>query len=314
MEKKVYWLKAVTFFSLRVLMYVITERLATSGFAWEDGKQGNYDRKEAQMMEKEQNQYCILVEELLPLYQEGSLGEIAAKSIKDHLKQCSSCREKNGQLAAIRKKMDHSGKAGLSQEESRERGKFLTVSKRLRKRRLRNGIMGGLICFCLFCLYQTCFWTTIMDGVSMEPVIHSGDTCIISRIAYIAASPKRDDIVMMQWQEGGEHWTDIYRIAGIPGDQVRIADGHLTVNGKQVERYEGIGIKGAYQDDQRSYSFTVPENQYFFLGDNYEVSLDSRSLGFACVDRKNIMGKYLGVSKLPSLGVTSSVSVSSEKP
>lgn len=75
MEKKVYRLKAVTFSLLRVLMYVITDRLAASGFDWENEKQGNYYRKEEQIMEKEQNQYCILVEELLPLYQEGSLGE-----------------------------------------------------------------------------------------------------------------------------------------------------------------------------------------------------------------------------------------------
>lgn len=269
-------------------------------------------------MEKKQDQYCILVEELLPLYQEDGVGENTAKTIKEHLKQCSSCREKNQQLASLhrqKKKKGNSYEVELSEEESRERGKFQIISRKLRKRKLRNGMIGVFMCLCFFCLYQICFLTTIMDGVSMEPTIHSGDTCIISRIAYLAASPKRGDIVMMSCEIDGEFWNDIYRIVGIPGDQIHIAEGHLTVNGKQVDRYEGIGVVGAYENDHQTYSLTVPENQYFFLGDNFEFSYDSRTRGFQCIDRENIIGKYMGKSKLPQIGVTTSrVSATSEEP
>lgn len=99
---------------------------------------------------------------------------------------------------------------------------------------------------------------------------------------------------------------DLYRIVGIPGDEIVIADGHLSVNGKINQQYEGIGATETYQKNRAEYRITVPEGQYFCLGDQYEISYDSRFQDFGCVDREDIIGKYILTSRLPHLGVNSS--------
>lgn len=97
----------------------------------------------------------------------------------------------------------------------------------------------------------------------------------------------------------------LYRIVGIPGDVIEIKKGQLSVNGGIDPRYDGIGATESYQKNPENLKLTVPENQYFFLGDQYEISYDSRYVG--CAGRGDIVGKYLLTSKLPKLGVDSSV-------
>lgn len=261
-------------------------------------------------MEERQNEYCTLVTELLPLYQEHGIGEDTAKIIKMHLKQCPSCRANNEQFASECGQMEKSPRiyqGETSRGESQERGKYGALSKRLRKRKVRNGAIGILVVICLFVLYQTCFLTTIMYGTSMEPTIHSGKTCMISRMAYLAKAPDRGDIVHAMITISGNRQYDIYRIAGVPGDKIQIAGGHLTVNGKQIERYEGICTYESNEGGSREYSITVPDNQYFLLGDNYADSYDSRDPEFGCVDRQDIVGKYICTLKLPNFGTTGTV-------
>ena len=259
-------------------------------------------------MEKKQDAFCSLVEELLPLYQEHSIGEDTEQIIKEHLENCPSCQEKNRIIAKVyqQEKNRETKSVPLSVQEQEERGKFRVLSKKLKKRKVRNICIGIVAFISLFLIYQMSFYTTYMDGDSMSPTIQDRDYCLISRVSYLMHAPERGDIVLFWMEIGGEKAPDIYRIVGVPGDEIEIADGHLLVNGEINQRYEGISATELDGKNGRDYRITVPEDQYFFLGDHHEISYDSRYVG--CVNRKDIIGKYILTSKLPSLGVSYSSS------
>ncbi|MDE6852235.1 MAG: signal peptidase I [Lachnospiraceae bacterium] len=264
-------------------------------------------------MEKQQEAFCTLVEELLPLYQEHSIEESTEKVIREHLENCPLCQNKNKEIATVYKQ-SKIGRGNydvlLSGQEQEERGKFRVLSRRLKKRKVRNACIGIVVAVCLFIVYQISFQTSFMAGDHMSPVVNSGDNCLISKVSYLIRSPQREDIVMLRIKEFRSY--DLYRIVGIPGDEIVIAGGHLSVNGKINQRYEGIGAVGTYQQNPEEYRITVPEGQYFCLGDQYEFSYDSRFEDFGCVDRKDIIGKFL-TSKLPHLGYESSMSIETGK-
>lgn len=263
-------------------------------------------------MEKKQDAFCSLVEELLPLYQEHSVGEDTEQIIKEHLENCSSCQEKNRVIAKVyqREKNREAKNVPLSVQEQEERGKFRLLSKRLKKRKVRNICIGIVAFISLFLIYQMSFLTVYMDGDSMSPTIQDRDNCLISRVSYLMHAPKRDDIVLFWLELEGEKTPDIYRIVGVPGDEIEIADGHLWVNGEINQRYEGIRATELDGKNGADYQITVPEDQYFFLGDHHEISYDSRYLG--CVDRNEIIGKYILTSKVPQLGVSYAVDHASD--
>lgn len=255
-------------------------------------------------MEKKKDAFCSLVEELLPLYQEHSIGEDTEQIIKEHLEDCSSCQEKNRIIAKVyqQEKNREAKSVPLSVQEQEERGKFRVLSKKLKKRKVRNICIGIVAFISLFLIYQMSFFTTLMDGDSMSPTVQDGDYCLISRVSYLMHAPKRGDIVLFWLEFEGEKMPDIYRIVGVPGDEIEIADGHLWVNGEINQRYEGISATELDGKNGADYRITVPEDQYFFLGDHHEISYDSRYVG--CVDRNDIVGKYILTTKFPHLGVS----------
>jgi len=136
---------------------------------------------------------------------------------------------------------------------------------------------------------------------------------------YFTKIPKRGDIIV--FKTPADNRTDyIKRLIGMPGDSVQIIDGILYLNNKKIERnklnsiesvkcgnetidvdiYEEIlpnkiKYKAAYKTDGTMLNtdeFIVPENHFFFMGDNRDCSRDSRflnSVGYVHVN--NIVGK-----------------------
>ena len=76
----------------------------------------------------------------------------------------------------------------------------------------------------------------------------------------------------------------IKRIIGLPGEKIEYKDSELYVNGKFVE--DPFATNYSFTDDV---SITIPEGEYYVLGDNRHVSLDSRTFG--TFNKKQIIGK-----------------------
>ncbi len=133
------------------------------------------------------------------------------------------------------------------------------------------------------------------------------------------SEPERGDVVV--FKTPADNRTDyIKRLIGIPGDQIQFIDSNLYLNKSEIiksklskinkvfcgkksidvftfeeilpNKRKYISVYSKEFPFQNSNVFTVPENHYFFLGDNRDCSKDSRflsSVGY--VHKDNLVGK-----------------------
>lgn len=141
---------------------------------------------------------------------------------------------------------------------------------------------------------------TIVKESSMEPNFNENDYIFLSRIAYkFGGEPNRGDVIVFRTSSEnlldakGKHKLLIKRIIGLPGDRIRIADGEVYVNGEADDQSYTKDGETWLEDrgDGEVLEITVPEGELFCMGDNREVSIDSRSEDVGCVDEETIVGK-----------------------
>lgn len=137
-------------------------------------------------------------------------------------------------------------------------------------------------------LFFALIGTSTVDGNSMYPTLHNTNKVFYSRIS---KEYKVGDIVAIKMDNGN---TYVKRIIAIPGDTVNIQHGKVYINGKEEVNANALGeTKGS---DIVKYPYLVEDGSYFVLGDNREVSDDSRNFG--AIHSKQIQGKiifYFGV-------------------
>ncbi len=147
----------------------------------------------------------------------------------------------------------------------------------------------------LFAIIIMFFFTpTIVKEHSMEPNFSENDYVILSKKAYeFFGDPKRGDVIVFKSHiplENGEKNHNkllIKRVIGVPGDTIDINNGKVFVNGTELkEDYISVDYTLGNVVDKK-----VGKNQYFCLGDNRPVSLDSRSGTVGMVSRDSIVGK-----------------------
>ncbi len=134
---------------------------------------------------------------------------------------------------------------------------------------------------------------------SMEPSLLVGDHLIVNKMIYSpsatglerAVLPTRDvrrgDIVVFKYPEEPER-DFIKRVIGMPGDRLELRSKVLYINDEALEEtwahYAAPASGetfGASLDLREAYGpVTVPEGQYFMMGDNRDNSEDSRYWGF----------------------------------
>jgi signal peptidase I len=143
--------------------------------------------------------------------------------------------------------------------------------------------------------------------------IDTGDQVFVDKFSYNFVSPSRGDVFVFRTDnipaipgdpETGEHSFYIKRLAGLPGDTLRIDRPFLYANGKVAEGfgfarvmaarppYNGYTQGNAYMSDPTK-SYTVPPHSYFAMGDNSANSFDSRYWG--PVPEPNLVGRGLFV-------------------
>jgi signal peptidase I len=137
-----------------------------------------------------------------------------------------------------------------------------------------------------------------VEGGSMEPGLEDQERIFINKLVYRLEGIERGDIIVFRYPRDPRK-SFIKRVIGLPGDHIRIAYGHVYVNGEELsEPY----VPSDYLD-ARSYSdIVVPGNSYFVLGDHRSMSNDSREFG--PVMRSYIYGKAVfGYWPMEKLGI-----------
>ena len=130
----------------------------------------------------------------------------------------------------------------------------------------------------------------------MAPAVSAGDHILMENFTFLFAKPHRGDIIV--FKSAGipvlpQSQLYVKRIAGEPGDRLRISEGRLFINEQPVSLSNALGEilynlpigaeKSALTDT------IVPNGCYFVLGDNATNSFDSRFWG--SVPRENIIGR-----------------------
>jgi signal peptidase I len=159
---------------------------------------------------------------------------------------------------------------------------------------------------------------------SMEDSLSIGDHLLVDKLAYAPADAvgdvllpymdvQRGDIIVFRYPIDLAQ-TFVKRVIGVPGDRIKLINKEVFINGNLVDEpyvVHKTEYIDAYRDNFPSPPNTqvyppatvmlkdhvssgevvVPDDSYFALGDNRDLSLDSRYWGF--VPRDNIIGKPL---------------------
>lgn len=125
-----------------------------------------------------------------------------------------------------------------------------------------------------------------VENISMEPTLMPGEFILVNKLAYRMGEFSRGDIIVFHYPPNPQE-DYIKRVIGIPGDEVRIGNQSVLVNGYELEE-PYISAEPQYDG-----TWKVPPGFLFVLGDNRNQSSDSHSWGFVPVE--NVVGKALVV-------------------
>jgi len=121
------------------------------------------------------------------------------------------------------------------------------------------------------------FQPFLVRGASMEPSFHNWDYLVVDEISYRFRSPERGDVIVFKFPNDPSQ-RYIKRIIGLPGETVQVQDGQVAVF-RGEERVPLDETSYTSSDTPGSIQITLPENEYFVMGDNRHYSSDSRSWG-----------------------------------
>jgi signal peptidase I len=149
------------------------------------------------------------------------------------------------------------------------------------KRETRQGHI--LLCMALWSIISFLFVSNFLfcsitvRGSSMEPTLFAGQQFLLNRWAYRLFPLTYGDLVVVR--DPGDRGMLIKRIIALPRDTIEIRDQRVYVNNIPLrEDYLPPNIH-TYSRDQTHQRLTLKENEYFVMGDNRMVSLDSRWYG-----------------------------------
>jgi signal peptidase I len=127
----------------------------------------------------------------------------------------------------------------------------------------------------------------MVDGTSMLPGLKNNQYVLVNKLAYLFHVPERGDVIVFHWPVDTNKDL-IKRVIGVPGDVIVIDNKTVRVNGVLLnEPYISAPANPAGN------TWVVPPNDYFVMGDNRQVSDDSRDWGF--VPKSYIIGKAVFV-------------------
>lgn len=153
---------------------------------------------------------------------------------------------------------------------------------------------GSYILIIIFIILLRSYIVTpvIVRGDSMYDTLEDGEVLFLSKISYKVHAINRFDVLVIK-DKNGEYI--IKRAIGLPGDNIEYKDDILYVNGKEYkkrfteDKTEDFTLEDICEINGDSCNGKIPDNMYLVLGDNRDVSADSRVKGL--IKEEQIIGK-----------------------
>lgn len=129
-------------------------------------------------------------------------------------------------------------------------------------------------------------WPVTIRGQSMEPTFFTKDRVFICRLYDLFGKLDYNDIVLCKVVENGNNYTILKRIIALPGDKIKITAGKVYINNKLYNENYVL-----YDASFNLEETVIKKDEYFLMGDNRKISLDSRQLG--CIKKNHIVSKVI---------------------
>lgn len=166
---------------------------------------------------------------------------------------------------------------------------------------MRNLGSVALIAFIAVALIRLfIFEAFFVRGDSMAPTILDGEFVLVNKLAYVWSEPKRGDIVVAVPRVYPGRV--VKRVIGLPGEWFLIENERVVIKDSRTEK--SVNLDETYLEfpdtpEAGKTKTNIDPNEYFALGDNRKISIDSRELGL--IDRWDIKGKVFGTISVKSL-------------
>ncbi len=130
----------------------------------------------------------------------------------------------------------------------------------------------------------------------MERTILQGDRVMVDLKQYRNAGPKRGEVIVF----GKEGMVFVKRVIAVAGDTIEGRDGVIFLNKQKQEEPYAVHL-GSAPDQLNTFGrVVVPPGEIFVMGDNRDVSRDSRVSDFGLVANTSITGRALYVLRSTS--------------
>lgn len=139
-------------------------------------------------------------------------------------------------------------------------------------------------------IYAFLFRPYQVNGRSMDPTFEDGEYVLTNLIDIRLGKLNRGDVIVFHAPVDQDK-DYIKRVIGMPGDHVKVMGGKVFVNEKEINQSflpdDLFTNPGSFLGEGED--ITVPEDNFFVMGDNRNFSSDSREWGFVSKDK--IIGK-----------------------
>lgn len=163
----------------------------------------------------------------------------------------------------------------------------MSFIKRFIKRYRIELIIGIILALVLSkIITSTVFYVALVPSESMKNTLLIGDRVLVSKniseieVGKIYTFYHNDTLL-------------IKRLIAVPGDHVKIDGDDVYINNKKLDEPY---VSSSMDDDKKiKLDIIVPEDKYFFLGDNRNNSLDARYWDEPFIDKDNIDGRAVRI-------------------
>lgn len=131
--------------------------------------------------------------------------------------------------------------------------------------------------------------TAQIVGSSMEPNYSNGEYFFTQKNF---TDLNRGDVFI--YTSGNTNTRIVNRIIGLPEEKIKISSGIIYINGDKLEESYNQNVETeGYDFLKNDEEYTIPADQYVFMGDNRNQSLDSRSTHIGFINKADINEKVL---------------------